>query len=550
MAQPPIASFENNEIKIPSLVINGKAYKDIVLKHLGEYKFDVASIVDTQKRYIHAASNFRAGILNLNALEVGKAVYADVKFKYLGGTTLSLLDYKGPIRELSFKLTDFLLTEPKEWKTTERVWNGRTFENNRSDQLVSDFPIIDIDRDGRKDLLIVGTKWDLGFVDEAVPLRWLRNTGNGFEPGDSSVFPKSSARWLLRYNHVADFNNDGFDDFFGVDTGYDGPPFPGAPNLLLLSNKIGGFEDVSQANKLFNYRGFTHGLAVGDINNDGSLDIVTSDIGGVDSNANKTSLRVLINDGVGNFTLGTSFQNLSASDGPYYDYGALSLSLIDLNNDSHLDLVVGANEERTKDRIFWGNANGEFATKNYTILPDFLDPSGKLLGTTMVALGTDLDFDGDMDLVISKTNNAYKGKGLQFLLNQGNYIFIDATDFYSPIANSVEIGETDIPYYMKEIDINRDGLLDIKLSYDKQQYYEGGVSKIYSHFWIKQKDGTYEELSTGVLNQKGWIWLIDYDEDGDIDIINRDSKFQQRGGNESYLLDEIYEWRILENKSL
>jgi len=52
------------------------------------------------------------------------------------------------------------------------------------------------------------------------------------------------------------------------------------------------------------------------------------------------------------------------------------------------------------------------------------------------------------------------------------------------------------------------------------------------------------------LNQKGWFWLIDYDEDGDIDLINRSSRFQQRSGEESYLSDEIFEWRILENESL
>ena len=67
-------------------------------------------------------------------------------------------------------------------------------------------------------------------------------------------------------------------------------------------------------------------------------------------------------------------------------------------------------------------------------------------------------------------------------------------------------------------------------------------TKIFPHFWIKQKDGSYEELSTEILNQKGWFWLIDYDEDGDIDIINRSSRFQQRSGEESYLSDEIFEW--------
>lgn len=106
------------------------------------------------------------------------------------------------------------------------------------------------------------------------------------------------------------------------------------------------------------------------------------------------------------------------------------------------------------------------------------------------------------------------------------------------------------PFYLDEIDINLDGLIDLKLSYDRPSYSEDGETKIFPHFWIKQKDGSYEELSTEILNQKGWFWLIDYDEDGDIDIINRSSRFQQRSGEESYLSDEIFEWRILENESL
>jgi len=552
IAQVPVATFEGDELKIPSLVLGDQNYKDIVMKYLGGMDFDVTQIQETTDPIIHSSSKFESGKLVVNALELGNETYANLLFDYVGGTSLKLGSFKGPVKELSFKQTDFLLVEPKEWKTTEKVLNNNLgqFENKRSDLIVHDFPLIDIDRDGLKDLLIVGTKWDEGFVDETVSLRWLRNTGKGFEEGDSSVFPVTSARWLLKYSHVADFNNDGFDDFFGVDTGYDGPPFPGGANLLLLSKENGGFEDVSLSNELFDYRGFTHSLAVGDINNDGSLDIVTADTGGIDGRANQISIRILINDGVGNFTLGTSFQNLTNSDAPYYDYGAVSLALIDLNNDSHLDLVVGALEERTKDRIFWNDTDGQFSTKNYSTIPDFFDSDGSLLGNSLSILGTDLDFDGDRDLIISKTNKIYIGKGLQFLLNQGDKNFIDGTENYSPLTYRQNPDKLNIPFFIKELDINMDGLPDLKLNYGKESYFEDGASKIFPHFWIKQQDGSYEELSTEILNQKGWFWLIDYDEDGDIDIINRSSRFQKRSGEESYLSDEIFEWRILENESL
>ena len=553
IAQVPVATFEGDELKIPSLILGDQNYKDIVMKYLGGMDFDVTQIQETTDPIIHSSSIFESGKLVVNALELGNEAYANLLFDYVGGTSLKLKSFKGPVKGLSFKQTDFSLVEPKEWKTTERVYNGNkgAFDNYRHDLMVADFPLIDLDRDGLKDIIIVGTKWSSGaFVDEAVPLRWLKNTGDGFELGDSDIFPESTASWILRFNHVADFNNDGFDDFVGVDTGYDGEPFPGGPNLLLLSKKEGGFEDRGQKNELFEYKGFSHALAVGDVNNDGTLDIATSDVGGIDAKANKVSTRILLNDGSGNFTLSTSFQNLTEGDGPYWQYGTFSLSLIDLNEDNNLDLVVGANEERTKDRIFWGNSEGEYTTSNYTVLPDFFDNDSKLLGNTMFALGTDLDFDGDFDLVLAKTNKAYQGSGMQFLINDGARSFRDETSYYSPIDPNNERSDQVNPFYLDEIDINLDGLSDLKLSYDRPSYSEDGETKIFPHFWIKQQDGSYEELSSEILDQKGWFWLIDYDEDGDIDIINRSSRFQQRSGEESYLSDEIFEWRILENESL
>jgi len=552
LAQLPIATFEGDELRIPSLTLGNQNYKDIVVKYLGGMSFDVTQIRETAEPIVHSSSKFESGKLVVNVLALGDGNYADLQFDYAGGTSLNLSSFKGPVKDISFKQTEFLLAEPKEWKTTEKVYNQNknAFEVERSDLIVSDFPLMDIDRDGRKDLLILGSKWDGGFVDEAVRLRWLRNTGDGFELGDSSVFPESSAKWLLRYSHVADFNNDGMDDFFGVDTGYDGLPFPGGENLLLLSQNDGSFKDVGKSNELFNYKGFTHGLAVGDVNNDGSLDIVTTDTGGIDANASKTSLRILINDGTGNFSLSSSFQNLSAADEPWYDYGATSLSLIDLDDDGFLDLVIGALQEKTKDRIYWNDSRGEFSTTEYTILPDYLDSSGSLLGSSMFILGTDLDFDGDRDLIISKTNKFYRGKGVQFIKNHGDKIFSDVTEIYSPLANSRDTEELDVSFYLKEIDVNMDGLPDLKFNYDKERYFENGISKVYSHVWLKKRDGSYEELPEIILNQKGWFWLIDYDEDGDIGIINRSSRSQKREGEESYLSDEIFEWRILENQSL
>ena len=549
IAQVPVASFEGDELKIPSLVLGDQNYKDIVMKYLGGMDFDVTQIQETTDPIIHSSSKFESGKLVVNALELGNETYANLLFDYVGGTSLKLGSFRGPVKELSFKQTDFLLVEPKEWKTSERVYSSidKDFVNNKYELLVNDFPLIDIDRDGLKDLLIVGTKYNKGFVDEAVPLRWLKNTGKGFEFGDSSLFPESSARRLLFNMWVADFNNDGIDDFFGPSTGYDNYPYVGEANLLLLSNETKGYEDVSIGDPNFDYLGFTHGSGIGDINNDGNIDIVTVDNC---TPQNQIGVRILVNDGKGKFEQTEVTKNTELNE----PCPGWMVALIDLNNDGYDELVVGSHAFEVKeDRIYWNDKSGKFDLSKYTSLPNFETFDGKPLNDTLSIYGTDVNYDGLVDIVMSKSER-YIGKGIQFLINNGDKTFSDETATYSPLA-TIETGNADvslIPWQIKEIDINNDGLLDIRFAYDKEQSYnpQNFSSKNHSYFWIKQQDGSYEELSTEILNQKGWFWLIDYDEDGDIDLINRYSRFQQRSANESYLSDEILEWRILENESL
>lgn len=542
LAQPPIASFENNEIKIPSLIMDGKTYKDIIMKHLGEYAFDVTNIVDTEDRYIHAASNFRGGILNLNALEVDKEVYADVRFQYLGGTTLSLLDYKGPIKELSFKLTDFLLTEPKEWKSNESVYdvdNG-VFITQRGAMMVSDFKTLDLDNDGLKDILIASVLFeDNKFVEEVMPLLWLKNTGNGFELGDKTIFPDTHARIMAFNIHVADFNNDGQEDLFIPSTGFDDYPFPGEANLLLLSNSEGKYEDVSIDNPNFDYLAFTHGSAIGDINNDGNIDIVTSDSCGPENNGD---IRILVNDGHGVFAQ-AKIKNTEA----YYSNSQFcpgwQVALIDLNNDGYDELVVGANATSLKeDRIYWNDKSGEFDFSNYTSIPEFKSFDGNYLYDTLAILGTDLNFDGKVDIIMSKSQR-YEGMGLQFLINNGDNTFTDATESYSPWLVSGPGSAEDIPFWISEIDINNDGLPDLKLNYDKR-----GTNKT-PHIWLRIKDGGYSEYPSERLPKTGWFWLLDYDLDGDVDLIVRNQAFK-KNNSDGNITEAVFEWRILENKSL
>jgi hypothetical protein len=559
--QLPIATFENNIVTLPSLQFGNQNYKDIVLKNTSNLDFDVTAITDSEINYIEPASLFRSNQLIINALRLGDAIYSDLKFEFLGGNSLRLVDFRGPVRELSFTETDFYLREPIDWKTNERVYDGvnSKFLNTKAAMITNTFHLMDIDRDGKKDILVISSLFeDFWFADEKMPLRWLRNTGDGFELGDPEVFPDHVGTYVSFKSHVADINGDGFDDLFISDTGYDAFPFAGGSNYLLLSED-GGLIDAGLENPLFDYSGYTHGSAIGDINNDGHIDIATVDsCCGVDR---KGMTRILINDGFGNFER-ADIKTLPEIS-PYYSSWENSgwvVSLTDLNNDGYDELIIGSARQEgadneipntnpvVGDRVYWNDKSGVFDLSEFTELPPHIDQFGVVLNDTLEILASDVNFDGKIDLILSKSQN-YRGAGVQFLINEGGQNFSDATEFYSPWAEEPPSSgdfATVLPFWLKEIDLNGDGLKDLKLQYDKEDL----VNNKYPHFWLKQFDGTYKEAPSEMLPEKGWYWLIDYDNDGDPDLIRRSSGWTNRPAPDDKILQMHFEWSILENKSL
>ena len=541
-SQAPIAKFEDNEIRVPTLEISDKYYESVTLKYLGGVEFEVTQVLDSDRTFINVASKFESGKLLLNSLEVGEDTYTDLTFDYIGGIKLSLSKFSGPINNLEFKETPFTIREPGSWKTTETIYNAKTsdFDKKSGNIFTMDFPIMDIDRDGLKDIIIAGVKYENdSFIDKKVPLRWLKNTGKSFELGDSSIFPESSSRVHIRFAYVADFNNDGFDDFFAAAHGLDTAPFSGEANLLLLSDPNGGLIDAGKDDPLFNYSGYTHAASIGDVNNDGNLDIVTSDICcGVDRNG---MTRILVNDGTGKFTRNESKAMPDSTVNPLYNNAGIAVSLIDLDQDKDDDLIIGSMNKEKGDRVYWNSGDGVFDFSEFTSLPVFLDINNQPLYESLDILGTDLNFDGVMDLVISKTAK-YQSMGLQFLINEGDKNFTDATNKYSPWAYELPQNSQAIPFWLEELDINKDGLPDLKLNYDKWG------DNTYPHLWIRKNDGSYEEYDSTNLPRTGWFWVIDIDQDGDLDLVNRNRVFQGRTGPDNHLSDTFMEWRILSSQ--
>ena len=115
------------------------------------------------------------------------------------------------------------------------------------------------------------------------------------------------------------------------------------------------------------------GIAVGDLNGDGVVDIVTADAG-------SDSMSVLIGNKDGTYQPRKVFktgQNPSA------------VALADLDGDGNLDAIVTNNDDNTV-TVFWGNGKGGFDTS--TLL-------GTGSGPHRIAVG-DIDGDGNLDFAV------------------------------------------------------------------------------------------------------------------------------------------------------
>jgi hypothetical protein len=144
---------------------------------------------------------------------------------------------------------------------------------------------------------------------------------------------------------------------------------------VLLGNGNGTFGTGTNYARGAGPQGF--GLALGDVNGDGDLDIVAANT--QDSNSNNSSLSVLLNHGDGTFAAHT-------------DYGVgnrpRAVALGDLNGDGHLD-IISANETNGDVSVLLGHGDGTFGLNTEYVTGG---------GAVSVALG-DLNGDGKLDAV-------------------------------------------------------------------------------------------------------------------------------------------------------
>jgi len=208
----------------------------------------------------------------------------------------------------------------------------------------------DYDRDGWPDLYI--SRGESNWVNQD-PNTLFRNMGDGTfvetttEAGlDVDFYPSRSD----------DYRGGGFDGFSSGDFNNDGWPDLYVPvrlssNRLLLNDGTGRFRDATTSE--VDDIGEVAGVAVGDIDNDGDLDIFQPATWGETVSQRWRSL-MLLNLGEANFLDVTEGVGLARTNNSAYPH------LVDFDNDGDLDLLID-----TPSMLFLNDGQGNFSERTF-----------------------------------------------------------------------------------------------------------------------------------------------------------------------------------------
>jgi hypothetical protein len=214
---------------------------------------------------------------------------------------------------------------------------------------------------------------------------------------------------------------------------------------------------------------------LGDVNNDGFLDIVVS-------NATTNNISVLLGSGNGNFLPAQLFSTGGQPE---------SLALADFNRDGNLDAVT-ANFADGSVSVLFGNGDGSFqAPQNF--------PVG--IQTQSVVTG-DLNNDGIPDFVVTSVQT----ENTDAFLSNGDGTFQPPKEF---VFNNGYAGMTQIALG----DMDHDGILDVVGIYGYGQGFQ---------VWKGNGDGTYylysNSLSYGTIAYPQGLGLGDFNGDRRWDV--------------------------------
>lgn len=210
------------------------------------------------------------------------------------------------------------------------------------------FGVMDISGDGQEDLFSIQPTFIDNDDPQSITNIFFNNQGV-LEDVTSEIFTGDLSGYTQsRQVHFADFNGDGVLDIFLASHGFEiEPPYPGDQDQLILSTSPSTW--ILATENLPMLSNFSHGSAVGDLDNDGDIDILVNDLGGPPGGPERVVIEngvvlnnyILRNDGKGIFTLDTqSLLHLCADLSKYWECSHYWSELIDANGDGLVDIFL------------------------------------------------------------------------------------------------------------------------------------------------------------------------------------------------------------------
>ena len=310
-----------------------------------------------------------------------------------------------------------------------------------------------------------------------------------------------------------DFDNDGFQDLYFVNGA------PGAGNVLYRNNGNGTFTDVTVKARVdgsgAGKGAYKTGVAVGDYDNNGYLDLFVTSFG---------PDILYKNNGDGTFSDVTAAAGVAGGPAEW----STSTGFLDVDRDGDLDLYVtnyldfrisdnpycGLQKDGYRmychptmfdgmaDKLFRNNGNGTFT--DVSRQAGIANPAGKGLGVTFC----DFDRDGDTDIYVANDmvrNFLYK--------NNGNGTFVDVA--YAAGVGFDANGKPQAGMGVDCADVDANGFPEIFVTNFSEE-----LNTLYSNLG----HGLFEDATTKAGLGSGFIplgfgtKLFDLDNDGDLDI--------------------------------
>ena len=248
---------------------------------------------------------------------------------------------------------------------------GAYFTNITGGSGLSGYPkgIADIDGDGLADVI----------TESSDVLRWHSNLGDGVFAGAQTIGAAPSAWTSVCFDYDLDGDSDLYIGTYG-----------NGANLLFQNLGDGSFAEVG-ADAGVNFAYASHGLTVGDYDNDGWPDLY---VGGYSSQR----CRMFRNNGDG------TFANVTAAAGLTGYPDTRTVSFVDYDNDGWLDIFASHHDFYSYSNVMWHNlGDGTFADVAVE-----LGLSGEWIGDYFGVGWADHDADGAVDLFAAGHIDKYR----------------------------------------------------------------------------------------------------------------------------------------------